>query len=494
MSQEEYKATEIDINKGIDEFAEVERLIQETLAETKALNKPTAAPVSHPIEKPTPIPTAKTSAPLTTPAAAAPSPKPDAYASTFKEYKPGDIVKGKIIKIDTSGILVDINYKSDGLIELTELSERNFNAPTDVVKVGEIIDVYISNLENKAGYVVLSKIRADYDKRWKAINTAFKNKELLEGKVLQVLRGGLIIDCHDIRGFVPASQMDLKPGQTLESFKDKTIGVKIIEFHQNQSKVVFSHKAAAGEKEKLDSVKIFNQIEPGQVRKGIVANLKSFGAFVDLGGVEGLIHLSELSWKRVKHPSEVLKSGQEIEVLVLGVDKLSRKISLGYKELLADPWASATEYYKPGQVVKVKVARFAKFGAFCELDHGLEGLIHNSELSKEMVNDPSQAIMPDGLPLKIGDEVEAKILRIIPDEQKIGLSIKEITIEKERQNLKEAIVEQPKVTIGDIIAQKEKDRQEREEEVEDENVEENALEEETPDLEEEMPGPQESAV
>ena len=466
MVEEEFKGTNIEKGKGEEEFLEVEELIKETLEESKLAEKKEPPP---PPKKETAPPkkeefkATKISLPPQkkeekAPQAEAPKQKAAAgYEATFKEYKAGDIVKGTVLKVDPSGVLVDIKYKADGLISLEELSDKSFSSPGEIVKVGDVIDVYIENLENKEGYVVLSKKRADHEKRWRIAYDAFRNKKILEGKVIQVLKGGLVLDCEGIRGFIPASQVLKKAKESLELFKDKVLPVKVIEINRRQGKIVLSHKLAASEKEKYKAVKLLDEIEVGQVRHGIVSSLKSFGAFVDLGGIEGLIHLSELSWKRVKHPSEVLKLGEDIDVFVLGVDKINKKVALGLKELQPDPWVNAADHYKAGQIVKAKILRFAKFGAFAELDHGLEGLIHISEISKEPVKNPEDAV-------KIGDVVEVKILRVLPEEQKIGLSIKEAVKQKEKKEIKESAPkeEAPKVTIGDIIAQKEKEKAERE--------------------------------
>lgn len=472
---EEYKATSIDKTKGSAEFSEVEELIRQTLAESKKLDKPAqaATPIASPALEPkkedfkattfTPQKPAQPAAPLPTPSSPASLPvkevpQASSYEATFKEYKIGDIVKGKVLKVDPSGILVDINYKADGLILPEEISDR---ASAEHLKVGEIIKVLIENLENKEGYVVLSKRKADFEIKWKLAQDAFRDQTILSGLVIQVLRGGLVVDCDGLRGFIPASQVNKPPEVTLESFANQTIPVKVIEVNSRQGKIVLSHKQAAGQKGKLDTNKLFAELEVGQVRRGKVGNLKPFGAFVDLGGVEGLIHLTELSWKRVKHPSEVVKTGQEIDVFVLGVDKIGKKVSLGLKELQPDPWANATQLYKPGQVVKAKILRFAKFGAFAELEQGLEGLIHISEMSKEPLEKPEDAV-------KIGDVVEVKVLRVLPDEQRIGLSIKAVRVAREREEQKAANppVEEKKITIGDMIADKERARAERDAEFE----------------------------
>jgi 4-hydroxy-3-methylbut-2-enyl diphosphate reductase len=450
----------------------VEELIRQTLEESKKIAAPIPKP-QEPVKKeeykataftaPPPPPPAPVAQPKEKPKAETKKEAPSAgYEATFREYKSGDIVKGKVVKVDPSGVLVDIKYKADGLILPEELSDRAFGSPEEVVKVGDVIDVLIENLENKEGYVVLSKKKADYEKKWKIALDSFRNRTLLEGKVLQALKGGLVVDCDGMRGFIPASQVSKKPEEPFESFVGKTIPVKVIEVNRRQGKVILSNRLGATEKDKAVASKLFDELEAGQVRRGKVASLKSFGAFVDLGGVEGLIHLSELSWKRVKHPSEVLKVGDEIDVYVLGVDKANKKISLGLRELQPDPWLNANDLYKPGQIVKAKVLRFAKFGAFAELERGLEGLIHVSEISKDPIQKPEDA-------LKIGDTVDVKILRVIPEEQKIGLSIKEVLKDREKQALKEVsppATEEKKVTIADMIAEKERARAEKEAETE----------------------------
>ena len=375
------------------------------------------------------------------------SPESKAYEETFKDFKEGATVTGTIAKIDPSGALVDIGYKSDGWIENNEL--------TPGLKVGDKINVLIEKLETKEGYVLLSKKKADFETFWINAYEAYKNKSALEAKVTGAVKGGLVVDCGGIRGFIPASQVSKPADMQLEQFVGKILPVKIIEINRRQGKIVLSHKLGAIEHVKQEASKILDEIEVGQVRQGVVTSIKNFGAFVDLGGVEGLIHLSELSWKRVKHPSEVLKSGQKLDVFVLGVDQINKKVSLGLKELQPDPWATVLEKYRVGQTVKVKVLRIAKFGAFAEIEEGLEGLIHLSELSKEKVSTPEDVVKP-------GDVVDVKILRIIPEEQKIGLSIKDVQIEKDAELVKDQKQEETRVTLGDMIAEKERLKAERE--------------------------------
>jgi len=458
--KDEFEGTSIGEPESRAPESDVDALIQEALKEMpkeekvkeKAPAKEEAGFKATPIEVKKEVKEAVPAGRLEEKPAEVKKEVPPKYEATFKQYKVRDIVKGTVVKIDPTGVLVDIGYKAEGLILPEEISEKGAGGEEEALKVGDKIDVYIENLENKEGYVVLSKKRADYELKWRKAYEAYKNRKVLEAKVTGVVKGGLIVDCEGIKGFIPASQVAKKTDVSLEQFTGQILPIKIIHIDRRQGKIVLSHKLAAGEKQKYQIDKIFDGIEVGQVRRGIVTSIKSFGAFVDIGGVEGLIHITELSWKRVNHPSEVLKIGDEIDVFVLGVDNVKKKIALGLKELQPDPWVQAEELYKAGDVVKGKVTRLIKFGAFVELEKGLEGLVHISELSAKPVHKPEDAV-------KEGDEVMVKILRVLPEEQKIGLSIKEIELDKEREELKkikEKEEEEKKVTIADIVKEKEK--------------------------------------
>jgi ribosomal protein S1 len=308
----------------------------------------------------------------------------------------------------------------------------------------------IEKLEDKQGYIVLSKRKAEYEMKWRTAFDAYKGRKVIEAKVTGAVKGGLVVDYNGIRGFIPASQVAKETEESFESFVNKTLPIKIIEINRRQGKVVMSHKMAAGEKVRPDTMKLLEDLEVGQTRAGKVTSLKNFGAFVDIGGIEGLVHLTELSWKRVKHPSDLLKVGQEVEVFVLGIDKENKKVALGLKQLQPDPWVKAAELYKPGMIVKAKVARFVKFGAFAELDGNLEGLIHISELSDKPITKPEEAVNVD-------DVVDVKVLKVIPEEQKIGLSIREVKRDAARKEMNEFKVTEEKsapVTIGDMVKEK----------------------------------------
>jgi ribosomal protein S1 len=453
---EDFKGTSLGSFK--DKASEdIDALIRETLEESKKVESAPKKEEKAAGFKATPIsiepkPVVKPAAPKQ----AAPAPQEGqaeeaGYEATFRSYKPGDIVKGTVVKVDPSGVLVDINYKSDGFIPPAELSDRSFSNINDIIKIGDKIDVLIEKLEDKEGYIVLSKRKAEHEKKWHLAYEAYKSRKAIEAKVTSAVKGGLVVDYNGIRGFIPASQLSKETEEPIESFVGKTIPIKIIEINRRQGKIVMSHKMAAGEKPRADTNKILDELEVGQVRHGSVTSIKNFGAFVDIGGIEGLIHLTELSWKRVSHPSALLKVGQELDVFILGVDKESKKVALGLKELEQDPWVGAAQLYKPGQIVKAKIARFVKFGAFAELEGNLEGLIHISEISDKPITRPEDVIA-------VGDVVDVKVLKVIPEEQKIGLSIKEAKREEGRQELKEykQTEEKKSVTIGDAIKEKEK--------------------------------------
>lgn|GEM_PF-415049 len=502
MTDSNLSATNLSHGKGSAEDLDVETLIKQTLEESKALKKTAAEPSpaaekkeektyvatgisipkkesAGPINPSTPfsaeptIPAAASAAPAAAATPVKPAEPPtakepqgtaanpqDAFSSALKEYKPGDLVVGTIAKADHTSILVDIGYKAEGFLDIKEFTPEEIKAG---IKVGDKVTVLIERLENREGYVVLSKRKADYENSWNQAYRAYKERSLLEAKVTSAVQGGLVVDYNGIRGFIPASQVKKEADAKLEDFVGTVIPIKVIQIDRRAGKVVLSHKLAAGEKKQYEKDKLIDEIEVGQVKHGTVSSIKSFGAFVNLGGIEGLIHISELSWKRVKHPSEVLKVNQELDVFVLGVDKVNHKIALGLKELQADPWAEAINHFKVGQVVKGTVVRLASFGAFIELDHNLEGLCHVSELSLQPVREPSEAVKP-------GDIVEVKILRILPDEQKIGLSIRRVLQDREKAQIREEQEKQQaqkeaesRVTIGDMLKQKEAEKIEREE-------------------------------
>jgi len=450
----ELEGTSIGALSSREGLSELDALIAETLSESKTKEKPAASQKESPFAA-TPITLKPEALKPEAPKPAAPQkegpvqakpqvpsdPTKDRYDSTFKTYNSGDIVKGTVVKIDPSGVLVDIHYKSDGLIPSHEIGEKQLN-------VGDKIDVLIEAVSTKEGYVLLSLKKAEGEIKWRTLYDSFKFKRAVEVKVTSAVGGGLVADYCGIRAFIPASQVYKRPDMPLSDFVGQTVPVKVIEIDRRHSKVILSHRLGNQEKQKLDRDKLFDQIEVGQVLKGNVSNIKKFGAFVNVNGIEGLVHVNDISWKRIDDPAKVLSPGQEVDVFVIGVDRLAKKLSLGIKQLLPDPWASVGDKYRPGQDVSVKILRFAKFGAFVEIEEGIEGLIHNTELTSKQGVNPQDTV-------KIGDTVKARVLRISPDEQKIGLSIREVEIAEEKERLRQAQSSNnngPKITIGDTVS------------------------------------------
>lgn len=339
----------------------------------------------------------------------------DALKDTVVDYQVGDIVKGSVRSVEKAGILVDIRYKSDGFIPNAEFGNDPNESPSDL-KPGDPVDALIDKLETKEGYTILSRKKAEYEIAWNHIFNLSKSRETLDVAVVSKVEGGLVADYKGIKGFIPASQVLKNSEDSLDSFLNQVLSVSVLQSDRKRRKVIFSHKAARY-KQKENIGAILDAIEIGGVRHGKVSSIKSFGVFVDIGGVEGLVHISELSWARVNHPSELLNVGDEVDVFILGVDKEHGKVSLGMKQLSPDPWVKVAEKYKVGQIVSGTITRLVSFGAFIQLERDLEGLIHISELSTSRVEKSEDV-------LEIGQVVQAKIIKLIPDEQRIGLSLK----------------------------------------------------------------------
>ncbi len=330
-----------------------------------------------------------------------------------------DIVTGTVVKINSDEVLVDIGGKSEGIIPIRELSfTKNVN-PEDVVKIGDEIRVMVIKEENNEGNILLSKKRVDQMAAMEKLEEAYNNGTILEAPVVDVVKGGVIVDIG-ARGFVPASRLDIKYIEDIKSFVGQTLQFKIIKFEPDSRKIVLSRREILEEQEKARKEEVWASIEEGQTRKGIVRRLAAFGAFVDLGGVDGLLHVSEMGWGRVKNPGDVVKVGQEIEVYVLAVDREKEKISLGLKQLIANPWDTAAEKYAVGSIVSGKVVRIVPFGAFVMLEDGVDGLVHISQISWERVEKVEDA-------LQIGQEISAKVLELDVENKKISLSIKQTT-------------------------------------------------------------------
>lgn len=342
------------------------------------------------------------------------------FDDSFRKLKKGEKVKGTVVQVRDDSVFVAIGYKSEGIITLEELTHRPVKSAHEVVNEGDEIEVVVIGLEDEdeEGNVHLSLKRASREKAWEEILDAYENGKTIEAKVNKVVKGGLVVDVG-LRGFVPASHIAIEFVENLEQYVGQVLKLRVIEVDRANNNVVLSRKAVLEEERQAKKTETLAQLEEGQVIEGIVTKLVDFGAFVDLGGVEGLLHISEMSWGRIGHPSEVLKEGQKTKVKILKVDKENERISLGLKQILPDPWSQFMEKHQIGDVVEGTITKTVDFGAFMEILPGVEGLIHISQLARRHVANPTEVV-------KAGDKVEAKIININDQDRKVGLSMKEL--------------------------------------------------------------------
>jgi len=338
------------------------------------------------------------------------------YAATIKPFEEGDVVNGEVVRIDKDEVLVDIGYKSEGVIPAHELSIRRSVDPSEEVDLGEIVDALVLTKEDQEGRLILSKKRARFEKAWRKIEAAAESGEPVEGSVIEVVKGGLILDLG-VRGFLPASLVDIRRVHNLEEFRSQTLECKVIELNRSRNNVVLSRRAVLEEERKEVREQILERLQPGQIVEGKISNIVDFGAFVDLEGIDGLIHISELSWSHVNHPSEVLEIGKDVRVKVLDIDRDRQRISLGLKQTQEDPWQKVLNEYRQGDVLEGKVTKVVAFGAFIEIVPGVEGLVHISELAEHHVETPGEVVTP-------GEEKWVRILEIDEERRRISLSIK----------------------------------------------------------------------
>ncbi len=384
----------------------------------------------------------------------------DDYSSTFTALREGDVVTGVVVHIDREGVLVDVGTKSEGIIRRHELSRDSSLSAEDIVKVGERIDVYIMETENQDGNLILSKKRADFEKAWEKVQESKEKGETLTAMVTDRVKGGLVVDLG-IRGFVPASHVgNGSMKNNLEKYVGQSIPLKVIEVDKERRKVVLSNKLAMDEDRQSRKAETVGSLQPNQIRRGIVRRLTNYGAFIDLGGIDGLLHISEMSWTRINHPSEVLKEGQELDVVVLKMDIEAGRVSLGLRQILPDPWTGIDARYHAGDVITGQVTRVVPFGVFVQVEGGIEGIIPNAEMG-------SRKGGKGGTPFVQGQDVEVKVLDVRPDERKMTLSLKALQSEPEqRRDRPEADTfqqqqprsereETPRFTIGDALRAKE---------------------------------------
>ncbi|HLM08380.1 MAG TPA: 30S ribosomal protein S1 [Thermoleophilaceae bacterium] len=340
------------------------------------------------------------------------------YDATLVPFEEGDVVSGKVVRIDQDEVLVDIGYKSEGVIPMNELSIRKSVDPHDEVELGEEVDALVLTKEDQDGRLVLSKKRARFEKAWRKIEAAAESGEPVEGTVIEVVKGGLIIDLG-VRGFLPASLVDIRRVQNLDEFLGTKIECKVIELNRSRNNVVLSRRAVLEEERKEVRQQILDRLQPGMVVEGAISNIVDFGAFVDLDGIDGLIHISELSWSHVNHPSEILSIGDVVPVKVLDIDRDRQRISLGLKQTQEDPWQRVINTYRIGDELEGKVTKVVTFGAFVEIMDGVEGLVHISELAHHHVENPREIVEP-------GQDVRVKILEIDSERRRLSLSVKRV--------------------------------------------------------------------
>jgi small subunit ribosomal protein S1 len=340
------------------------------------------------------------------------------YDATFPTINEGEVVHGTVVRVDKDEVLVDIGYKSEGVIPVSELSIRRSVNPADEVSVGDEIDALVLTKEDAEGRLILSKKRARFELAWKAIEAAHERGEPVTGRVIEVVKGGLILDLG-VRGFLPASLVDIRRVQDLDEFMGKELRSKVIELNRSRNNVVLSRRAVLEDERKEQRQQILDRLNPGDVVEGQISNIVDFGAFVDLDGMDGLIHISELSWSHVNHPSEVLEIGQKVEVKVLDIDRDRQRISLGLKQTQSDPWQQVLESYKEGDTVDGKVTKVVTFGSFVEILPGVEGLVHISELAQHHVENPREVVSQ-------GDNVKVLILEVDAERRRLSLSLKRV--------------------------------------------------------------------
>ena len=359
---------------------------------------------------------------------------------TLTDFDEGDLVKGTVVQIEHDEVLLDIGFKSEGVIPSRELSIRKDADPSEIVALGDEIEALVLQKEDKEGRLILSKKRAEYERAWISVEEKFKAGEAVTGEVIEVVKGGLIIDIG-LRGFLPASLVDLRRVKDLDMYLGTELEARVIEMDRNRNNVVLSRRVLLEEGRKNERAEILSKLTKGMRLKGTVSSIVDFGAFVDLGGVGGLVHISELSWNHVNHPSEVVKVGQEVEVEVLDVDLSRERISLGLKQTTPDPWIKLVESYPVGSVIDGKVTKIVPFGAFVELGSNVEGLVHISEMAPRRIETPAQVV-------KVGQEVKVKVMEVNPDRRRISLSMKaaaeELGIEIEIDETVQAEPRQPR--------------------------------------------------
>ncbi len=339
----------------------------------------------------------------------------DAYDNSLKNISEGEVVNGKVLKVTENGVIVDVGFKSEGVIPLSEFRSDSGDLG---IAPGDQVEVLLENTEDTDGYIVLSKEKAERMKIWDSIEKAYQDQSIITGHVIERIKGGLAVDIG-VRAFLPGSQVDLHPVRNLDSLRGEELRMRVIKVNKRRGNIVLSRKAVLEEEYYKQKEETLKNLAEGMVVSGVVKNITDYGAFVDLGGIDGLLHITDMSWGRVNHPSDLFEVGQEIDVQVLKFDRLEEKVSLGYKQLTPDPWLTVGDRYNAGSRVQAKVVSLTDYGAFVELEEGIEGLIHISEMTwNKRIKHPSKL-------LKVGDEVEAEVLDLDAEGRRISLGMKQ---------------------------------------------------------------------
>ena len=343
-----------------------------------------------------------------------PQKEQDRYKSTLTDITEKEIITGRIIGINEKDVLIDIGFKSEGIIDRNEFSEN------DIPEVGEKIEVFLEKIEDESGKTILSKEKADFLSRWKELREIFDNEKIIKGKIIRRIKGGMVVDLSGVQAFLPGSQIDVRPVKDFDQFLDKEIDLRVVKFNEFRKNVVVSHKAIIEESLAEQRDELFKKLEVGSVVDGRVKNITDFGVFIDLGGIDGLLHITDLSWGRVNHPSELITIDDTLSVKIIDFDQEKKRVSLGLKQLTPHPWENVATQYPEGSKITGKIVSMTNYGAFVEIEPGIEGLVHVSEMSwTRHVKNPSEIFT-------LGDEVEAVVLSIDTEERKISLGSKQL--------------------------------------------------------------------
>ena len=338
------------------------------------------------------------------------------YNSSFRNITEGEVIEGTVLKVSTSEVIVDVGYKSEGIISINEFLDENGEV---TVQPGDAVDVLLERTEDREGHIVLSREKAEKMKIWDDVEKAYTDRRVVIGRVIERIKGGVAVDIG-VRAFLPGSQIDVRPVRNLDALKGQELRMRVIKVNKKRGNIVLSRKVLLEEENAEKKKETLANMAEGNVMQGVVKNLTDYGAFIDLGGIDGLLHVTDMSWGRAQHPSEIFKVNDEVEVIVLKFDPSTERVSLGYKQLHADPWASVTERYPVGQRLSGKVVSLTDYGAFVELEPGVEGLIHVSEMSwSKRVKHPSKL-------LTVGDTIESMVLGVDPEARRISLGLKQI--------------------------------------------------------------------